>query len=69
MSDLSNGTQRHYNQLNAGVVYSLSKRTDLIGTVSYQHACGAATQAQIFTTSASSSKNETAAVAALGVKF
>jgi general bacterial porin, GBP family len=69
VSDLSNGTQGHYNQLNTGVVYSLSKRTDLIGTVSYQRAGGAAKTAQIFTTSASSSKNETAAVAALRVKF
>lgn len=69
VSDLSNGTQGHYNQLNTGVVYSLSKRTDLIGTVSYQRAGGAAKTAQIFTTSASSSKNQTAAVAALRVKF
>lgn len=69
VSDLSNGKQGHYNQLNAGVVYSLSKRTDLIGTVSYQRAGGAATQAQIFTTSPSSSKSELATVAALRVKF
>lgn len=69
LSEMSSGTKSHYNQLNTGVVYSLSKRTDLIGTVSYQRAGGAATQAQIFTTSASSSKNETAAVAALRVKF
>lgn len=68
-SETSGGVNSHYNQINAGVVYSLSKRTDLIGTVSYQRAGGAAKYAQIFTTSASSSQNETAAVAALRVKF
>ena len=68
-SKTSDDTKSHYNQVNAGIVYSLSKRTDVIGTVSYQRAGGSATQAEIFTTSLSSGKSETAAVLSLRTKF
>jgi GBP family porin len=61
--------QPRYHQLNLGAVYSLSKRTDLWLVGMYQRAVGDAHHAQIYTTTASSSNNQTSVVAGIRTRF
>lgn len=65
----SSDTRIHYNQVNAGAVYSLSKRTDLFLTGSVQRAGGAAQYAQIYSTSPSSSKVQIAVTSGIRIRF
>ncbi|WP_342753443.1 porin [Caballeronia novacaledonica] len=65
----SDSTKPHYNQVNLGIDYFLSKRTDLYLVGLYQRAGGAAQHAQIFSTPASSSNTETQVIAGIRTKF
>ncbi|MFT4067653.1 porin [Paraburkholderia sp.] len=67
--EYSAGRAIHYNQVNAGIVYSLSKRTDLLAAAVFQRAGGGAQYAQLYNSSPSSSKSVTAVVAGIRVKF
>ncbi|WP_233272894.1 porin [Paraburkholderia acidisoli] len=59
----------HYNQVNLGVDYFLSKRTDLYLVGLMQRAGGSARYAQIVTTAASSTQSETQVIAGIRTKF
>ena len=56
--DDANGTKPKYHQFNVIADYFLSKRTDTYVMAVYQHAAGAATQAQITGFNASSGRNQ-----------
>ena len=56
-------------RLNVGLVYSLSKRTDLSLIEMVQRAGGSAQHAQIYNASPSSTRNQVATVAGLRVRF
>nr|WP_322102263.1 porin [Paraburkholderia sp. J41] len=59
----------HYNQVNLGIDYFLSKRTDLYLVGLIQRAGGSARYAQIVTTPASSTQSETQVIAGIRTKF
>jgi predicted porin len=59
-------SQPTYHQVNAGVDYFLSKRTDVFWHATYQRAAGDAQYAQIYTLSPSGTKNQFAAT--LGIR-
>ncbi|WP_321935628.1 porin [Paraburkholderia sp. J8-2] len=65
----SEALKPHYNQVNLGVDYFLSKRTDLYLVGLYQRAGGSAQYAQIVTTAASSTKSEAQVIAGIRTKF
>jgi predicted porin len=65
----SDSTKPHYNQVNLGIDYFLSKRTDVYLVGLHQRAGGAAQYAQIFSTPASSSNAETQVIAGIRTKF
>jgi GBP family porin len=65
----SAGPEPRYAQINVGGVYSLSKRTDLFLVSIYQKAGGAATHAQIFSTSPSSSTSEFLVTTGMRLRF
>ncbi|WP_370687556.1 porin, partial [Paraburkholderia caledonica] len=54
----SDSEKPHYNQVNLGIDYSLSRRTDVYLIGLYQRAGGAAQYAQIFSSTASTSNSE-----------
>jgi general bacterial porin, GBP family len=58
-----------WHQVNVGVDYLLSKRTDVFLVGIYQQAAGDAKYAQIYTLSPSSSKTQTSAVLGMRTKF
>lgn len=65
----SSGATPKYQQLNVGLVYTLSKRTDLSLIEMIQRAGGSAQHAQIYNASPSSTRNQVATVAGLRVRF
>ena len=65
----SDAAKPHYQQINAGIDYAFSKRTDIYLVGIHQRAGGAAQYAQIYSTSASSSRIETQVVAGIRTKF
>jgi general bacterial porin, GBP family len=65
----SNSKKLHYNEVNLGVDYSLSARTDVYLVGLYQRAGGAAQFAQIFSTPASTSNSETQVIAGIRARF
>jgi GBP family porin len=67
--DYSAGRQVHYNQVNLGTDYFLSKRTDLFLAAIGQRAGGDARFAQIYSTSASTSKNQIVLTSGIRTKF
>lgn len=69
VGDYSSNPQVHYNQLNIGTVYSLSKRTDLFLVGIGQWAGGAAKYAQIYSTTASATRNQFSVTSGIRVKF
>jgi predicted porin len=65
----SNSEEPHYNQVNLGIDYSLSRRTDVYLVGLYQRAGGAAQYAQIFSSTASTSNSETQVIAGVRTRF
>jgi predicted porin len=65
----SDGKQPKYHQVNLSAIYSLSKRTDLFLVGIYQRAANDALHAQIYSTSASSTKNQTLFQAGIRHRF
>ncbi|SDR55402.1 Outer membrane protein (porin) [Paraburkholderia fungorum] len=65
----STGQAIHYNQINLGAIYSLSKRTDLFLAAIYQRAGGAAKHAQLYSLSPSSSRSIAEVATGIRVKF
>jgi general bacterial porin, GBP family len=65
----SNSEKLHYNEVNLGVDYLLSHRTDVYLVGLYQRASGAAQYAQIFSTAASTSNSETQVIAGIRTRF
>jgi GBP family porin len=69
VGNYSAGEQVHYNQVNLGAVYSLSKRTDLFLVGVGQRAGGDASYAQIYSLPASSSKVQIAVTGGIRLRF
>jgi general bacterial porin, GBP family len=67
--EYSGGRRINYNQVNIGTVYSLSKRTDLFLVAIGQRAGGSASNAQIYSLSPSSTKNQFALESGIRFKF
>lgn len=65
----SGGNAQHYQQVNLATDYLLSARTDLFLVGVYQHATGPNAYAQIYTTTASSGKNQLFVQAGIRHKF
>lgn len=65
----SEAQKPHYNQVNLGIDYFLTKRTDLYLVGLFQRAGGSAQYAQIATTAASSTKSESQVIAGIRTKF
>lgn len=65
----SESQKPHYNQVDLGIDYFLSKRTDLYLVGLFQRAGGSAQYAQIVTTPASTSKSEAQIIAGIRTKF
>jgi predicted porin len=65
----SDSEEPHYNQVNLGIDYSLSRRTDVYLVGLYQRAGGAAQYAQIFSSTASTSNSETQVIAGVRTRF
>ncbi|ETN79340.1 hypothetical protein NECAME_18140 [Necator americanus] len=65
----ANDAKPHYNQVNVGSDYFLSKRTDLYLDGIYQRAGGAAAVAQIYSLSPSTTKSQWTAILGIRHKF
>ncbi len=61
------GQKPKWHQLNTGIVYSLSKRTDIYANYIYQRAAGDATFAQIYTQARSSGRSQS--TISLGLRY